>query len=201
MKQEVNAIGDACPMPVVKAKKALSEMGEGTLVVLVDNEIAVQNLQRLAKANGCAFSFIKENDARYVVTMEKTGHSTVEAQDVETLACAPAGNTVVVIASEQMGSGDETLGKILIKGFLFALTQLDVLPQTILFYNSGAFLTTEGSESLKDIRALEEAGVEILTCGTCMNHYGIQDKLAVGAVTNMYAIAEKQMHAGRILRP
>lgn len=201
MKQEVNAIGDACPMPVVKAKRALSEMAAGTLTVLVDNEIAVQNLQRLANANRCGFSFIKEGDARYVVTMEKTGQSPAPTQGVEAFACAPAGDTVVVISSDQMGSGDETLGKILMKGFVFALTQLDALPQTILFYNSGAFLTTEGSETLKDIRALEQAGVEILTCGTCMNHYGIQDKLAVGGVTNMYAIAEKQMQAGRILRP
>ena len=201
MKQQVNAMGDACPMPVVKAKKALSEMDEGTLTVLVDNEIAIQNLERLAKSNGCGFSFTKDGDAHYTATIEKTGASAQGTTDAEPFACAPGGNTVVVISSNLMGGGDEALGKILIKGFLFALTQLDVLPQTILFYNSGAFLTTEGSESLKDIKSLEQAGVEILTCGTCMNHYGIADKLAVGGATNMYVIAEKQMQAGRILRP
>ena len=201
MKQQVNALGDACPLPVVKAKKALAEIAEGTLEVLADNEIAIQNLERLAKANGCGFSFTKDGDKHFTATIEKAANSGKQTQDAEVFACAPAGSTVVVIGSNQMGSGDEALGKILIKGFLFALTQLDALPQTILFYNSGAFLTTEGSESLKDIRALEDAGVEILTCGTCMKHYGIEDKLAVGGATNMYAIAEKQMQAGRILRP
>ena len=110
MNQQVNAIGDACPLPVVKAKKALSEMTEGTLTVLVDNEIAVQNLERLAKANGCAFSFAKDGDARYTATIEKTAASAKDVQGAEAFACAPAGSTVVVISSNRMGDGDEALG-------------------------------------------------------------------------------------------
>ena len=87
------------------------------------------------------------------------------------------------------------------KGFIFALTQQDVLPQTMLFYNSGVFLTTEGSESIDDLRTLEEAGVEILSCGTCLNYYDIADKLQVGQVTNLYVTAEKQLKATSIIRP
>ena len=108
---------------------------------------------------------------------------------------------MVVVASNRMGEGDEALGQILIKGFFFALTQLETLPQAILFYISGAYLTTEDSPALGDIQALERAGVEILTCGTCLKHYGLADKLKAGGATNMYAIVEKQMQAGRILRP
>lgn len=100
-----------------------------------------------------------------------------------------------------MGEGDPVLGHLLLKGFLYALTQQEELPQTVLFYNGGAFLTTEGSESLEDLRFLEESGVEILTCGTCLNHYGLADKLAVGQVTNMYEIAERMTHASLIVKP
>lgn len=199
MKQQVNAIGDACPLPVVKTKKALNEMEEGTLEVLVDNQIAVQNLERLAKASACAFSFSKDAEEHFTVTLVKQAGNS--AKQEAACSCGTAGDTVVVVASNHMGEGDEALGKILIKGFFFALTQLETLPQTILFYNSGAYLTTEGSESLKDIEALASAGVEILTCGTCLKHYGLEDKLKVGGATNMYAIVEKQMQAARILRP
>lgn len=198
MKQQINAMGDACPLPVVKAKKALNAMSEGTLEVLVDNEIAVQNLEKLAKSAGCRSSFIKNGEKQYTVTLEKTASAAAEA--LESPVCA-SGSTVVVIAGDRMGEGDEALGKILIKGFLFALTQQETLPQTVLFYNGGAFLTCEGSESLKDIQSLEKAGVEILTCGTCLKHYGLAEKLSVGSATNMYVIVEKQLQAGRILRP
>lgn len=108
---------------------------------------------------------------------------------------------VAVISADHMGEGDPVLGHLLLKGFLYALTQQEELPQTVLFYNGGAFLTTEGSESLEDLRFLEESGVEILTCGTCLNHYGLADKLAVGQVTNMYEIAERMTHASLIVKP
>ena len=100
-----------------------------------------------------------------------------------------------------MGEGSEELGRILIKGFLFALTQQEHLPSTVLFYNGGAKLTTEGSASLEDLKTLEANGVEILTCGTCLDYYGLKDKLAVGGVTNMYVIVEKQMQADLVFRP
>ena len=87
------------------------------------------------------------------------------------------------------------------KGFLFALSQLESLPQTILFYNGGAKLTVEGSGSLEDLKAMEAQGVEILTCGTCLNHYGLTEHLAVGGVTNMYAIVEKLAGAEKVVKP
>ena len=85
--------------------------------------------------------------------------------------------------------------------FIYALTEQDVLPQTILFYNGGAKLTCEESPTLEDLKSLEAQGVEILTCGTCLNHYGLTDKLQVGSVTNMYVIAEKMTQAGNIVKP
>ena len=128
--------------------------------------------------------------------MEETG-------DEETLCTIPTAQkkVVVVISADHMGEGNDELGKILLKGFLFALTQQEKLPSTILFYNGGVSVTCEGSASLDDLRTLSKLGVEILTCGTCLNYYGLSDKLQVGEVTNMYVIAEKQMQADLILRP
>ena len=100
-----------------------------------------------------------------------------------------------------MGRGSEELGRTLMKGFLFAVGQLPQLPKTILFYNGGAHLTVEGSPVLEDLKKLEAQGVEILTCGTCLNYYGITEKLAVGGVTNMYVIAEKMLNAGNVVKP
>ena len=108
---------------------------------------------------------------------------------------------VHIINTDTMGTGDEKLGKQLLKGFIFALSKQDILPASIIFYNRGAFMTTEGSESIEDLKNLEAMGVEILTCGTCMDYYGIKDKLQVGTSTNMYVIVEKQVNANRIVRP
>lgn len=96
---------------------------------------------------------------------------------------------------------NEQLGATLLKGFIYALTQQDKLPDQILFYNGGAFLTCEGSESLEDLKSLEAQGVEIRTCGTCLNFYGLTEKLQVGDVTNMYDIAERMSKADRIIKP
>ena len=110
-------------------------------------------------------------------------------------------NRMVVISSKTMGEGNDELGATLLKGFIYALTQQDELPDQMLFYNGGAFLTCEGSQSLEDLKMLEEQGVEIRTCGTCLNFYGISDKLQVGEVTNMYDIAERMTKADRIIKP
>ena len=118
-------------------------------------------------------------------------------------ACIPDAreNTVVVIASATMGEGDPELGRLLMKGYIYALTQLDTLPKTLLFYNGGAALTCERSASLEDLKSLEAQGVQILTCGTCLNHYGLTDSLKVGEVTNMYVIAETMAGAAKIVKP
>ena len=108
---------------------------------------------------------------------------------------------VVVLSSDTMGTGDEKLGKTLMKGFVYALTQQDVLPETILMYNGGAFLSCRGSDSVQDLKDLEKKGVKILTCGTCLNYYELGEKLEVGTVTNLYEIAEKETAASLIIRP
>lgn len=202
---KVNAMGDACPLPVVKAKNAIKELGgAGTVEVKVDNEIAVQNLGKMAQQKGYGFQSQKVADGEYTVTLEVgEAAAATGVEDIPEVCTVPAGKKKVVVAvnSNRMGTGNDELGAVLIKGFLFALTQQDELPSAVLFYNGGATLTTEGSASLEDLKNLAAQGVEILTCGTCLNYYGLTDKLAVGEVTNMYSIVEKLVTADLVVKP
>ena len=228
--------GKQCPMPVIEAKKALESCPAGEIVeVIVDNEIAVQNLRKMADHKGLKSTWEKVNDREFVVGIEAGGQadggsaaaggsgqadggsaaagqgasaSSGEDWEKELLSCAvdqgkpaPAGPAVVVLSSDQMGHGDEALGKLLMKGFVYALAQLEEPPHTVLLYNGGARLSCEGSESLEDLKELKERGTEIFTCGTCLNHYGLGDKLQVGEVTNMYEITQRLMEAGKIVKP
>ena len=199
----VNAMGDACPIPVVKTKKAMETLKAGDVVeTYVDNEIAVENLTKMAKQTGCAVTSQKLDEGKYSVqiTVSEAAGETGNMPEVN-CGSTPASNKVVVIRSSVMGEGDPELGKVLLKGFIYAISQQKDLPKTMFFYNGGAFITCEGSQSLEDLKALEEQGVKILTCGTCLNHYGLTDRLAVGEVTNMYEIAEKMTQASLIVSP
>ncbi len=204
----VNAIGEACPIPVVKAKKEIEAQTEAAVVdVQVDNDAAVENLKRMASSKGLTSEVKTEVNGSYTVSITvPAGQGTGSESEEEVVCVLPdrtthEANTVVAITSEFVGTGDDKLGAILMKSFLFALRQQDVLPKTILFYNGGAKVSAGDSEAIEDLKALEEAGVEIFTCGTCLDFYGIKDQLKVGGVTNMYDIIERQMKASHVIRP
>ena len=208
MEKTVDARGMACPLPVINAKKAAEEMHAGdVLTVLVDNEIAVQNLQKFANHKGYQVSGEKLAENEYAVKMQITSgemQPAQEADEKEEISCTPdtkKKGMVVVLSANVMGTGEEKLGKALMKAFVFALTRQDVLPETILCYNTGAYLTCEGADTLEDLKSLEAEGVNIMTCGTCLDFYGIKEKLAVGSVTNMYEIVETMENAGKLIRP
>ena len=221
--------GKQCPLPVIDTKKALGRCNAGEIVeVTVDNEIAVQNLRKMADHKGLKSSFEKTGDREFQVRITAgnaepgrsvngqaaeggqagVGGMAAEGNEAagaaQDTACQPdcrRKGMVVVLSSNLMGQGDEILGKLLMKGFVYALTEQDSLPETILLYNSGAYLSCEGSDNVEDLRNLEAQGVEILTCGTCLNHYGVGDKLKVGSVTNMDEIAERMTGARLLVRP
>ncbi|MDD4089467.1 MAG: sulfurtransferase-like selenium metabolism protein YedF [Tissierellia bacterium] len=205
MNKIIDARGKACPLPVIETKKALSTFIVGdTLEVLVDNFIAVQNLSKLANSENFVYSYEKIDENHYVSrfgTGQNAKYESTKALNSTESNTATTQNIILVLSSDKMGEGDEELGHILMKGFIYALTEQDVLPKTILLYNNGAKLSVEGSDSLGDLKTLESQGVEILTCGTCLNYYGLSEKLAVGTVTNMYVIAEKKMKASMIVQP
>lgn len=201
----VNALGDQCPIPVIKTRNTLNEIKEPTIIeVEVDNEVAVQNVSRFAAS--------KNMKAKAEILGDKHFRITIDAVPVEGVAQAPEnedeecgtdrrGDTVVVINSATMGIGNDELGKLLMKGFIYAVSQLEELPETILFYNGGVTISTEGSASLEDLKSMEAQGVIIKSCGTCLDFYNLKDKLAVGSVTNMYDIVETMDKAAHIIRP
>lgn len=200
----VDAVGETCPIPVVRTKQAIAQLGgSGIVEVYVDNEIAVQNLTKMAVQKGYQIQSEKQNEQKYVVLLNVGSNAVTDNFEEESLTCGLKVNRdlVVAVSSSVMGEGDTELGRVLMKGFFYALSQQDVLPKTILFYNSGAFLTCGESDTVSDLKQLEAEGVEILTCGTCLNHYQLTDQLKVGGVTNMYVIAEKMSGAGLVIKP
>lgn len=204
MEKIIDCKGMACPLPVVNAKKAAERLNSGdVLTVLVDNEIAVQNLTRFAEHKGFGVSAEKKADREYAVIMTISGAVAEETREEE-IACVMDSRRkgmLVVLSGNVMGTGDPKLGTSLMKAFVFALTKQDQLPDTILCYNTGASLTCEGADTLEDLKLLESEGVTILTCGTCLDFYGLKEKLAVGGVTNMYDIVERMESAAQIIKP
>lgn len=213
----VNAMGDICPVPVVKTKKALGELsGPGRIEVLVDNETAVKNVTKMARSTGARAEQEQLGERKYRVLItvgensgqqkENAGGQSAREAAEENMrkagkVCPACVGTVVSVGSDRMGEGSEELGHILMKSFIFALTQLEELPDKMIFYNGGARLTTEGSRCLEDLKSLAEQGVEIMTCGTCLDYYGLKEKLAVGGVTNMYSIVETLQNSVNVIRP
>jgi len=193
--------GLACPLPVVNTKKAMDELAvdkaEGfELISLVDNETAAENVSRFARSNGCQAVVEKKDDGIYIYISKPEGadlprKDTAEEPDNEALklSCTPeagALETVMLITSDTLGRGNEELGRLLMRSFIFTLKEKDTPPKKLLFLNSGVKLTVEGSPVLEELQELAERGVEIYSCGTCLDYYQLKEKLQVGQVTNMY---------------
>lgn len=189
---KVNAIGEVCPKPVIMTKKALKEIESGVVEVSVDNETSKENVEKMAKEMGHKSETKQEGDV-FVITITKAGEEKQAEEKGE--------NIVISIGSDKMGEGEDELGKILIKGFIYALTEAETLPKTVLLYNKGVLLASTFEDTVKDLKVLEERGVEILSCGTCANFYHVQDQIKVGTVTNMYTILERQMKADKVIKP
>lgn len=194
MKKEIDARGQACPKPVIMTKNELDKMGKGIVVTIVDNEVAVGNVSKLASSLGYEFEVDKKKEDEYHITIVK-GEAEKEEEEAKEVKKADLDNLVIVISSNTMGKGSEELGKILIKSFMYTLTETRPYPKTMLFYNSGVYLTCEGSEVVEDLKKLEAEGVEIISCGTCLDYFNIKDKIQVGEISNMYTIYEKMKNA------
>lgn len=215
----INAKGLVCPKPVIMAKKALKEHRE--ISIDVDNEMSSENLQKMAKVMGLSCEVSQDGDVFHLEMKASSDAAGSAATGDPAANGAEAGNPVasnlavtnglvgasaaaddyiVVISSQFAGTGNDELGAALMKSFIYTLTEADVLPTCILFYNGGVRLTTNGSGVLEDLNRLADAGVDILSCGTCLNYYGLTEELAVGQVTNMYEIFERQKNAGKIVR-
>ena len=196
MSRIIDAKGKACPMPVMMAKEAIAA-GESEFTVLVDNTTAVGNLQRLAKNQGFDAT-VTEGEGVYSLAFVKNGNAPAPAAEAAAPAACGAGYTVFV-GRDIIGSGDRELGTNLMRMFFYTLAQSDDLPRSVLFMNAGVKLPTEDEQVIEHLKTLVEKGVEVQVCGTCLNFYGLSDKLAVGAVSNMYDIVSQMQAAAKVI--
>lgn len=188
--KEIDARGLVCPQPVILTKKALEEIEEGEVVAIVDNITAKENVSRLAASLNYEYEVSDENGCHYIRIRKVTDNKKPDGKE---------DSIVVVITTDKLGQGAEELGKVLMKSYTYALTETKPLPKTVMFLNSGVKLTSEGSEVLENIKKLEGSGVEIISCGTCLDYYKLKEKLQAGIVGNMYSIIEKMNSAGKVI--
>ena len=197
MAVEINAMGKACPMPVVMAKQAL-DGGDHDVTVLVDNQIAVENLKRLAGNQGFAYA-VREEGGAYAVDFSR-GEDCPACDAVINSPIAPPGaGWAVFVGRDTIGEGDRELGTNLMRMFFYTLAQGEDKPAAILFMNGGVKLPTQDQQVAEHLKALTEAGVEVLVCGTCLNFYHLADQLQVGTVSNMYDIVSRMQQAGKVI--
>lgn len=194
MRIELDAMGLACPKPVINTKKKLDSIEQGIVVVTVDNEIAKENILKLAKSMNLEANVLKTEKDSICIEIIKGENVIIEEKPQESLS-----DTCIFINSDRMGSGNDELGHVLMKGYIYTLTESKPYPKSILFVNSGIKLTTENEATIENLKILQDSGVEILSCGTCLDYYGLKEGLKVGTVTNMYTIVESMNNSSKTI--
>lgn len=194
---KIDALGKACPLPVIETKKALRE--HEVVETIVDNEIATQNLKKMAEQLGYIYQMDQDQPGHYTVVISKGNADLIETAPQVAETVTTVDDYIVVVDTNVMGRGSDELGKNLLKGFIYSLTEQDVLPQKVIFYNGGVQSVAAGADSLEDLQGLADQGVEIYACGACLNFYELT--AAVGEVTNMYRIVEMMRQAPKIVKP
>jgi len=192
MNQFVDALGKACPMPVILAKKEI-DAGNTSFVVAVDNEVAVQNLQRLAESQGYQVQ-VQTKDGNFHVSFTGEGASAACCEET-----AKPKNWALFVGKDFIGDGSEELGTSLMTMFFYTLAESNDAPRYVLFMNSGVKLPVENDQVVEHLKTLQEKGSEILVCGTCLKFFGIADNLKIGTVSNMYDISERMHLANKVI--
>lgn len=190
----IDCRGLQCPAPVVATKKALEEFSGNTFKVILDNGAPLDNVIRYCKTRGCKVT--KESGEASSIVSIFSGQPDQLAENIKYTDKPP----VILIASDRLGSGADDLGRLLLKNFIITLLEMNNLPDKIILINSGVLLTAQDSEFITPLTKLSNAGVEILSCGICLDYYGIREGLSVGVVTNMYSIAESMLLTGNMIR-
>ncbi|RDY23441.1 sulfurtransferase-like selenium metabolism protein YedF [Romboutsia maritimum] len=191
---EIDARGLGCPKPVINTKKELDKIDQGVVITTVDNEIAKENILKLAKSLNLESKVIKQEKDLICIEIIK-GENVIIEQDKS----LELEDKCIFISSDKMGKGNDELGNVLIRGFIYTLTESKPYPKSILLVNGGVRLSTENEDTIENLKILEEAGVEILSCGTCLDYYGVKEKLQVGSVTNMYTIVDTMKNSSQTI--
>jgi len=192
MNKKIDCRNMACPQPVLETKKALEEMDEGILEVLVNSVSSVQNVKRYAMNNGFEPKVEELENGDTLITIVKGYECAIVADEEDEEKFL---NKSLFIKTDKVGNGE--LGSILMKGFLKTTLEFKKLPKNIIFVNEGVFLTTkeENAEVIEILKEFEKRGVKIYSCGLCMNHYNIPaEDLKVGEIGNAYDTMDMLLH-------
>ncbi len=206
MKRSIDAMGRICPEPVIMTRKAVAAGEIDEIEVIVDNEPARENVIRFLRFAGASAPRVSSTEGVHTISASVTPEMTAKASGGEpapareeepgpAAGAARYADKVLFFSADQLGRGDEALGKLLIKGVLFALSEMPRLPRALVFMNSGVRLAAERDETIELLRAIEAKGVEILVCGTCLDFYRLKDFLRAGRISNMYEITERLVAA------
>ena len=195
--REIDCRGMACPQPVITTKQALDQLREGELIVIVDNPSSCGNVERFAQSQGCSVE-VEKKEEDFHIHIQK-----IRVKDEgKAIKQDEKGRKVVIyINSNLLGIGDEALGSFLMKAFLKTLLELEKKPDRLILINSGVQLAAEGSKVLENLVALSKVGVEVVSCGTCLDFYKLREKLSVGTISNMYDIIQSMLEADQLIRP
>lgn len=188
----IDCRNQACPAPVINVKRALEEQNE--IRVIVDDGASRENVARFSRNRGYHVTE-QQDDTSWVLTIsgrpDNTGPTALTSSD---------GNRILLITSDRLGDGPEELGRLLMKNFIHTLLETSEMPARMLFLNTGVFLTCEGSDVLEALEKLHGMGMEIYSCGVCLDFFKLKDKLRAGATTNMFAIVENLLTAGQVIK-
>lgn len=196
MSKFIDAKGKACPMPVIIAKKEI-DSGVKFFEIEVDNKIAVENLKRLANSQGFK-TIIKEENGNFKVNFSNGCEECEEVLN-KILGKKSLGNWSIFISRQTIGDGSKELGKSLMKMFIYTISEGEDLPKSILFMNGGVKVPTLNEQAVEHLKTLQDKGVELLVCGACLNFYGLEEKLGVGKISNMYDITNAMKEASKVI--
>ena len=196
MSRTVDARGLECPRPVILTRNAMAEADE--VITIVDSKTARDNVRRMAEKAGRRVT-VESNDGAYMLHIVADGAAETASVQQQATNDPARVSLVLVVSDTKMGRGDHSLGEILMRSFFHTLGEVEPRPETIIFVNDGVWLAIDNSPVLEDLLALESQGVTILACGTCLGHFGITQRVAVGQVSNMYNIAETMLGADKVV--
>lgn len=190
---EIDARGLACPQPVLMIKEELEKIDEGVVTILVDNKGSSINVKNFCEANGYTVNVVEIDDYYKIDAAKGYDCAIVEEKAAKT-------NIVVLISGECIGSEEPELGKMLMKGFIGNIKNLDSLPETIIFLNNSVRMVTTNEETIPMLKELADKGVEVLACGACLEYFKLVDQLQVGGITDAFTVGTKVFKADKLIR-
>lgn len=197
----IDCKGLACPMPVIRTKKYFDLEDSKEALVIVDNEVAKNNILRLAKGINLNSSFIEE-EGTYKIQLSRGEIKDVQVSKINEALdniYVPSAPTILV-ATNLLGNGDDKLGETLMKVYINTLAESEILPKNLMFINGGVKLTCTGSDVLDSLNSMKEKGVNIISCGACLDFYNLKEELRVGEIGNMYQIIDLMNRSGNTIK-